>query len=404
MRLFQQLSAPLAAKAVEDTAFYRYGVLSRLDVGFDASCLGDDPAAFHQKALRRFTHFPDGMLATATHDHKRGEDVRARLAALSEIPDEWEHALNGWLARSSPPAGETAPAYGDVALLFQTMVGAWPPDLAPDDREGCAVYGARLWTWWRKALREAKLATDWTNSDEAYETAAQRFLVRLFDASSRAVLCDIAAFASRIAPAGAVNGLAQLVLKATAPGVPDFYQGTEFWDLSLVDPDNRSPVDFVARFHARREKDDIGALARDWANGRVKQAVMERCLALRQEWPTLFARGRYVPLAVDGLLAAHAIAFARMLERTMAITIVPRLPLSLLVRGDGIGIPTTAWRETALRLPELPLSGLRNALTGATVAGYDGVLRLGDVFGPLPVAVLFGASPVGEEGGSQSAE
>src|SRR5262249_277883 len=224
-------------------AFYRYGAaLSRVDVGFDPARFADTPADFHAKAQARRAQFPSSMLATATHDHKRGEDVRARLAVLSEIPDEWTETLKRWLAQTAPlreaTPGAPAPHSRDIAILFQMIVGAWPPSLTLDDAAGLKEFADRLAGWQQKALREAKLATDWTAPDEAYESAARGFLMRLFTGEAD-LLPDIAHFAHRIGPAGAANGLAQTLLKLTAPGVPDIYQGTEYWDLSLVDPDNR---------------------------------------------------------------------------------------------------------------------------------------------------------------------
>jgi len=199
---FHQLSAPVAAKAVEDTAFYRYGaLLSRVDVGFDPACFAMTAADFHAAGHARRKHFPSSMLATATHDHKRGEDVRARLAVLSEIPDEWAAALERWIRQSAPLcgaiAGGPAPHPRDTALLFQTIVGAWPPTLTIDDTDGCKNFAERLVGWQQKALREAKLATDWIVPNEPYESAARAFLTRLF-AGEADLLPDIARFAHRI--------------------------------------------------------------------------------------------------------------------------------------------------------------------------------------------------------------
>ena len=192
------------------------------------------------------------MLATATHDHKRGEDVRARLAVLSEKADEWASLLPNWIAQCRPLRRQSGdallPHRGDIAMLLQTIVGAWPLDLDMSDQEGRRSFAERLARWQEKALREAKLATDWRVPNEEYESAARDLTMALVaDNAVPDLLNDIAAFANRISAAGAVNGLAQTLLKLTVPGVPDFYQGTEFWDFSLVDPDNRRPVDFASR-------------------------------------------------------------------------------------------------------------------------------------------------------------
>jgi (1->4)-alpha-D-glucan 1-alpha-D-glucosylmutase len=385
---FHQLSAPVAAKAVEDTAFYRYGaLLSRIDVGFDPARFAVTPVEFHAAMEGRREHFPSSMLATATHDHKRGEDVRARLAVLSEIPEDWSAALERWLRQSAPlcevVAGVPAPQPRDVALLFQTIVGAWPPSLAIEDTTGCKQFAERLAGWQQKALREAKLATDWIVPNEAYEGAARGFLTRLF-AGEAGVLTDIARFAQRIGPAGAANGLSQVLLKLTAPGVPDIYQGTEYWDLSLVDPDNRRPVDFAART-ASVELTDLDTLSARWQDGRIKQAVIARTLAVRRAAPRLFAEGSYTPIDVEGPLAGRVIAFARALGDQMAITVVCRLTFGLM--ADGLSIQRLRWSGTRLRLPpECRGAQLRDALTG-TFDQHD-ASDLAAILPRLPVALL----------------
>ena len=243
---FQQLTAPLCAKAVEDTAFYRYGrLISRNDVGFDARRFSISVAEFHDRMRSRATRLPHSMLATATHDHKRGEDVRARLAVLSELSADWSSTLERWIALSLPhgrnASGNTLAVCGDLAILFQTIVGAWPIGLAPSDANGCEAFARRIAAWQQKALREAELHTDWATPNDEYDRAAAQVVSWLFSGSSE-VLTEIAQFAARVTSIGVVNSLSQLVAKLTAPGVPDIYQGTEFWDLSLVDPDNRAPV------------------------------------------------------------------------------------------------------------------------------------------------------------------
>ena len=245
---FQQLSAPLCAKAVEDTAFYRYGrLVSRNDVGFDARLFSCSVAEFHQRMEARAKQYPHAMLTTATHDHKRGEDVRARVAVLSELADDWSRCVERWLDLASTHrrslGGVLMPTNGDLAILFQTIVGAWPLALTIHDMDGLAAYRHRLVAWQEKALREAKLCSDWSAPNENYERAAASFVRSLLSGPSD-LLEELATFAQRIGPAGAANGLVQTLIKLTAPGIPDVYQGTEFWDLSLVDPDNRTPVDF----------------------------------------------------------------------------------------------------------------------------------------------------------------
>ncbi len=251
---FQQLSAPIAAKAVEDTAFYRYGrLLSRNDVGFDARRLPIRRRISTAACARASATFPTRCWRTATHDHKRGEDTRARLAVLSEIPDEWIAAVGAWLALSSGLRREVqefdAPHCRDVLTLFQTLVGAWPLDLAPADAAGLRGGSRSAWRNGRKrrCARRSSTPTG-RRPTKSYEGAARGFLAAIMtEARGAALRTQIAAFARKIGAAGAVNGLAQTLLKLTVPGVPDLYQGTEFWDLSLVDPDNRRPVDFKAR-------------------------------------------------------------------------------------------------------------------------------------------------------------
>jgi (1->4)-alpha-D-glucan 1-alpha-D-glucosylmutase len=384
IRRFRQLSAPLAAKAVEDTAFYRYGpLLSRIDVGFDPRRFAIDVADFHRASTRRGKMHPSSLLATATHDHKRGEDVRARLAVLSEIPQEWASKLLGWIKQSSefPGGGTVSP--GDIAILFQTIVGAWPPEQMVGDQEACLAYAERLSQWQRKALREAKLATDWTDPDETYETAARDLLNAVF--AQPTLLAEIAAFASRISAPGAVNGLVQTVIKATSPGVPDFYQGTEFWDLSLVDPDNRRPVDFDVRSTALANPQGPKALARTWHDGRIKQAVIARCLAARRANALLFASGEYIPLIARGPVADHVVAYARRTERQMAVIAGVRHPAGLLKTPTTITIPAQIWSGTSLELPlGAPLAAAFNVLTGTILD--DGPMELHRLFDGLPIA------------------
>jgi len=387
---FHQLSAPVAAKAVEDTAFYRYGaLLSRIDVGFDPGRFAAAPGDFHAAAQARREHFPSSMLATATHDHKRGEDVRARLAVLSEIPDAWSAALERWVTQSAPLceaiAGAPAPHPRDIALLVQMIVGAWPPDLAIEDAAGCKAFAARLAGWQQKALREAKLVTDWIAPNEPYESAARAFLTRLF-AGEADLLPDIARFARRIGPAGAANGLAQTLLKFTAPGVPDIYQGTDCWDLSLVDPDNRRPVDFSLRM-ASLEGSALDALAASWRDGRIKQAVIARVLAVRRAAPRLFAEGSYQPVEVEGPLARHILAFARILGDQIAITVACRLTFGLLAE-DALSIQRLRWSGTRLRLPaECRGAQLCDAISGTEVAGQSPG-EVAATLARLPVALL----------------
>jgi (1->4)-alpha-D-glucan 1-alpha-D-glucosylmutase len=350
---FQQLSAPVAAKSVEDTAFYRYGrLLSRNDVGFDAARFGCSVADFHAACLRRLACFPDAMLATATHDHKRGEDLRARLAVISEIPDDWARLL-----RQCQAIAAERPNPADEIMLYQMIVGSWPPDLSPFDQAGCQALQQRLAGWQQKALREAKLGSNWTAPNQKYEQTAAAFLAFVLqpDGPFRPVIED---FINRIAPAGAVNGLAQALLKLTVPGMPDFFQGTEFWDFSLVDPDNRRPVDYGTRQEALAVRATPWQAQQSWRDGRVKQALIRSLLDLRRLTASLFARGDYIPVLVTGRMQNQIIAFARIEGNTAILVTVPRLVHRLLSDSDRISLDPRCFHDSLLLLPR-QLTGRR---------------------------------------------
>ena len=383
---FQKLSAPLAAKAVEDTAYYRYGVLlSRNEVGADVRRFSTTVAQFHAACLERRQRYPDTMLATATHDHKRGEDVRARLAVLSEIPEEWARTVQHWFnlnAAHRRYGDGPMPSPADELMLYQMIVGAWPLDVVdlPD-------YTDRLAGWQLKALREAKLVTDWAAPNLEYEDAARSILYTIM--TDDQFVAEAAAFARRIGPAGAVNGLTQTLLKLTVPGVPDFYQGSEFWDQSLVDPDNRRPVDFAPRIAALESDAAPVVLAAHWRDGRVKQAVIRRALALRHQAPELFARGEYRPLEVTGSLAEHVVAFVRSHGDTHCIVVAPRLiACHCEGRGDD-AIPTVIWQDTLLHLPaDLRVRHMRDRLTDRQLPPLTHRVPLSAILTQFPIALL----------------
>jgi (1->4)-alpha-D-glucan 1-alpha-D-glucosylmutase len=341
------LSSPIAAKSVEDTAFYRYGrLLSRNDVGFDVERFGDTVADFHARMQRRQATQPHSMLATATHDHKRGEDLRARLAVLSEKPAEWAQRQARWIEQSALLRTGGTPDAGDIAMLLQMIVGAWPLDLTLEDTIGRATFAQRLAGWQQKALREAKLKSDWADPDTSYEKAAQDLLRRLIvDEAAPALRAEIFAFIQDIAPAGAVNGLAQTLLRLTAPGVPDLYQGTELWDFSLVDPDNRRPVDYALRQKMLGAEVTLAS----WRDGAVKQRLIVRALALRAAVPDLFADGSYEPVAVEGRFAEHIVAFVRRHKSDAVLTVVPRLSRAMISAPAELALDC---QNTRLSLPE----------------------------------------------------
>jgi (1->4)-alpha-D-glucan 1-alpha-D-glucosylmutase len=400
IRRFQQLSAPLAAKAIEDTAFYRYGrLLSRNDVGFDPAVFASDTAHFHRLCADRQRHFPAALLATATHDHKRGEDLRARLAVLSERPAEWRRSVLHWRELNAPLRGGSAPSAGDEAMLYQMLVGAWPIDLAPDDAAGLAALAERLWRWQEKAVREAKLATDWIAPDSGYESGCKDFLHALLDPQrAPAFLVDLHAVAMSLAEPGAINGLVQTLLKYTVPGVPDLYQGTEFWDLSLVDPDNRRPVDFVARAASLRTAlaTPLADLRDGWRSGAIKQALIARLLACRAAAPALFSQGDYRPLQVDGPQSERLLAFERRAGSQRLVVLAARWPGDL---GSERRLPVSTWCGTRLQLDDAQgawrdvLAEPWHTAPGQVpqfVAGplsADGLPPLEELLSPLPFAV-----------------
>ncbi|CAM4108245.1 malto-oligosyltrehalose synthase [Bordetella tumulicola] len=390
VRRFQQLTPPLAAKALEDTLFYRYGpILSRNEVGASPDQFALSVADFHRACAARARRFPAAMLATATHDHKRGEDVRARLAVLTEAPLEWLRHVQQWLGPPGDP-----PTAADRYMLLQTLVGAWPPELDPADTTGVDHFLDRVRAWQCKAVREAKQHSSWTQHNLAYESACDQYLSRLREPTDTHPprLGEIAAFAERLTPAGLVNSLVQTTLRMTVPGVPDLYQGTEFWDFSLVDPDNRHPVNYETRMAAL-----INAPASitggdtltqaGWRSGRIKQHLIRCLLQRRAAYPLLFQHGSYLPLSVHGAQAVHVLAFVRSHEDQHLLVVVPRLCALRLAQPTQNSQALAFWADTRIRLP-----------TGLTRLSWrdvynDDVLRP-DVHGCLDLAQLLQDGPV----------
>jgi len=385
---FQQLSAPVAAKSVEDTAFYRYGrLVSRNDVGFDVETFSLSAEAFHARVQARAKDHPRALLATATHDHKRGEDVRARLAVLSEMAGEWPALQKRWVEALRPLCQHGSPAPGDIAMLMQTIIGAWPFDLRPGDRHGRATFAERLAAWQEKALREAKLRTDWAAIDERYEQAARTLVMRFVaDAALPQLLEEIATFIQRIAPAGALNGLVQCALRLSVPGIPDLYQGNEFWDLSLVDPDNRRPVEFSVRMAALDSRDPQQK-RREWRDGHVKQLLIAHLLALRGRKPALFADGSYEPVGAEGPAADHVVAFLRRFGREWLLVAVPRLPFALQQGGTDLQLGPI-WHDTSLCLDALRGTRARDLLTGEEREVGSAPIPIGGFCQTLPLVLL----------------
>ncbi|KAA6172500.1 malto-oligosyltrehalose synthase [Pseudomonas veronii] len=388
---FQQLTSPAAAKAVEDTAFYRSAVLlSRNDVGFSTEQFSATVTDFHRVNQQRLQTFPDNLLATATHDHKRGEDSRARLAVLSECAPWYAGQVEHWRTLAAPLRNDTSsPSAGDELILYQVLLGSWPLDLHLDDREALQAYQQRLWQWQQKALREAKLQSSWSAPNDTYEQGVEAFLSRLLLSDDGLPLrTAIASAAQAIAPAGAVNGLAQSLLRLTVPGVPDLYQGDEFWDFSLVDPDNRRPVDFNARQRALNAPLDLGELLFNWRDGRVKQAVIAQALALRKAHPEVFHQGRYTPLDVVGQHAEHVVAFCREHQGRRVLVVVPRWPHRLLEKGVHPQINARVWGDTRVKLPFAAPTENWKGLFHTVAVTPDKELLISTALGDFPVNVF----------------
>lgn len=386
MRRFQQLSAPISAKSVEDTAFYRYGrLLSRNDVGSDAGRFAATLAQAHAANAERAASLPDAMLTTATHDHKRGEDVRARLAALSGLPDLWIAASTRWREMNASLAQGVDPA--DEYQLYQTLLGAWPLDLAADDAAGLKAFGERVAGWQQKALREAKLRSSWAEPGEAYEAACRRLLDGMLDPTrSAAFLRNLVEVVDAVAPAGALNGLVQALLRCLSPGVPDLYQGCEGWDLSLVDPDNRRPVDFGGRQAWLQAGGSPAELLADWRTGAVKAAVIRAALSARARWPEAMALGGYTPIPVTGPRAANVFAFARRHGEGAVVAVAPVRCAEAVRSAARPMLAPDWWGDTALVIPP-DLGGVReDLLTGARISAASP--RLHDLLADFPLALL----------------
>jgi len=356
---FQQLTGPAAAKGVEDTAFYCFNRFIGLnEVGGDPGLFGISLEAFHQGMSEAAKCHPYAMLSTSTHDTKRSEDVRARLALLSEIPERWSEAVRSWSAHNKKHREKHIPDRNEEYLLYQTLVGAWPIDTT------------RVLAFMQKAAREAKVHTSWTRPDEAYEKALSAFTEKVL--TDREFHAMMEAFVSALVEAGRINSLSQVLLKLTAPGAPDFYQGTELWDLSLVDPDNRRPVDFDLRrkLLAHLESLSPEEILERMDEGLPKLLLIHRALELRKRLSEVYLAGDYRPLSALGPKAHHVVAFLR---GNKTLTVVPRLVLSL--NGD--------WENTSLEVPE----GLWcNQFTGDEIRGGNIAVR--DMFTRFPAALF----------------
>src|SRR5579871_99205 len=404
MRL-QQFTGPVMAKGLEDTAFYRYYPLASVnEVGGDLTKFGTSLAFFHAKNLIRLRGWPNALLATSTHESKRGEDVRAITNVLSEIPGDWYRALRSWREtnrrRRSEIAGATVPSANDEYLFYQTLVGAWPLKTTTEGEH--REFVARIEQYMQKAAREAKVNSSWIHPNDAYEDALRSFVRQALDRSERNdFLNAFTEFRCPVGFAGMWNALAQVLIKTTAPGVPDFYQGSELWNLTLVDPDNRQPIDFSLRCRLLDQLDRaadrdvpqlVDRLVQNMADGLIKLYITSRALRFRRANRQIFEHGAYIPLRAAGKQQAHVISFSRVLGRRQVIVVTGRFFLGL---GVGPARPTgdAAWSETFLPLrPEWRNREYRDLFTQASVKPEDRdgrfVFPLGRVFEQLPLALL----------------
>ncbi|TFH80437.1 malto-oligosyltrehalose synthase [Pseudomonas kribbensis] len=384
---FQQLTSPAAAKAVEDTALYRSAVLlSRNDVGYNTKQFSAPVSDFHAANQQRLATFPDNLLATATHDHKRGEDTRARLAVLSERSHWYAEQVELWRALARPLRhDDQLPSSADELILYQALLGSWPLELHNDDQAGFADYARRIWQWQQKALREAKLQSSWGAPNETYENAAQSFTEQLLLAPEGELLRGaLAKSVNSIAAAGALNSLAQTLLHMTVPGVPDLYQGNEYWDFSLVDPDNRRPVDYDLREQSVKPA-PVAELLSNWRDGRIKQALLTQVLNLRAEHTELFRRGSYQALEVLGSQAHNVLAFVREHEGKRAIVIVPFRCAILLENGAVPQVDALRWGDTRVELPFAASDENLKGLFSSTAVTKNRELEVSAALGDFPV-------------------
>ncbi|NDP39619.1 MAG: malto-oligosyltrehalose synthase [Rhodoferax sp.] len=402
---FQQFSAPVAAKGVEDTAFYRYFPLSSLnEVGGDPTHFGFTMADFHSASAARAQHWPHNMLATSTHDNKRSEDVRSRINVLSEMPARWRLALRRWrahhrgLRHKLEAAGATAgtPSRADEYLLYQTLLGTLPAGEL--DEATLVPYRERIVLYMQKAAREAKLYTRWTHPDESYEAALEGFVRALLGhIENNTFLTELQALGATMARLGALNSLSTTLLKFTSPGVPDVYQGHETINLTLVDPDNRRPVDFESLNQSLASLETLDpaqlpALMATPQDGQAKLWITWRLLRLRRERPALFRDGDYTALKVSGVHAEHVVAFTRRHNGATLVVLAGRLFARLL--GEAILPPLgeSVWSDTkvAINLPDG--TRLINVLTDEILVVERGCIALGTAFARLPAAALLGSA------------
>jgi len=404
---FQQYTAPVMAKGMEDTALYAYNRLVSLnDVGFDPRTFGISIRAFHHANCERLDNWPKSMVTTSTHDSKRAGDVRARINVLSETPDAWRQHLARWSrinrSRKHRVDAALAPSRNDEYLLYQTLLGTWPVEAL--DAAGLAAFRERIGNYMLKAIRESKLHTAWINPNREYEDAMQHFVDALLAAPGHnAFLADFEPFLQGVLRYGLLNSLSQTLLKLTVPGIPDIYQGNELWAFNLVDPDNRRPVDYDHRrtqlqalVAASQNDPDLQGLLRDMLDhiedGRAKLYLVWQTLNLRRRYRGVFLEGEYLGLETTGQQAEHLCAFARRLDHRVVLVVAPRWFARLATRSDGFPPGSPGWNETRVECPEGTRGGYRNILSGERVhtAGDDASpgFTAAELLRHFPVALL----------------
>jgi len=390
---FQQTTGPVMAKGLEDTVFYIYNRLPALnEVGGEPQQFGISVEVFHERNQDRQRDWPATLLATSTHDTKRSEDVRARMVAISEIPEQWRRSLQRW-GTSNRRWKRTindseAPDANEEYLLYQTLLGTWPMnDNGEPEPVPSPDYIDRIQAYMTKALKEAKINTSWIQPNEDWDAAMHNFVARILDSSPRnKFLPNFLPVAKEVIQLGAINSLTQTLLKLTSPGVPDIYQGSEIWDYSLVDPDNRRPIDYDLRREMLQSLSSATPkeLMQAWPNGRIKMFLTQRLLRFRREYSDLFESGEYLPLQTSGTFAECCISFARRLDDNWIAIIAPRL-------SSRVGFPPIgeSWQDTAIELPEtLELEKAHDLFNCRPVSVRDRQLKLAKALAVLPLGVI----------------
>jgi (1->4)-alpha-D-glucan 1-alpha-D-glucosylmutase len=390
---FQQYTGPIMAKGIEDTVFYLFNRLAALnEVGGEPEQFGSGIEAFHRRNRDRLRNWPASMLTTSTHDTKRSEDVRARMVAISELAEAWRRSLSRWrtVTRRWKKRIEDAeaPDPNEEYLLYQTLLGTWPVDPAGNALPPVSPeYVERIQNYMTKALNEAKINTSWVQPNEPWLSATRDFVAKLLEATPKnKFLPSFLPLVSDIARLGAINSLSQTLLKLTSPGVPDIYQGNEIWDFSLVDPDNRRPVDYKLRRAMLQTLTRVEPqeLLGSWPDGRIKMFLTSVLLRFRRDHPNIFERGEYVPLNANGTFSDCVISFVRRLDQECLIVVAPRL-------SSRVGFPPISekWQDTLVEIPPgMSVGGYRNVFTGADVPIHDGKLMLKDALALLPFVAI----------------